>query len=193
MDEHMSTSLDDVIQCMREAFPSLSDKALLRKSHQEWEDLRGDLPLLLPKDVVTLLPFVLLDLTPAADDQFQRDYDMVIYFLDVLLTPVNFDDPKEREIVEKFADEQIGGEAGEQFKAMMFFRPGGCQSKSVDEERAEERRRREAHFAELTRDQERAIYRFLCYVNDCGAFCEGGKLESLERATLYWKARSGAK
>lgn len=162
-----SNDLDQVLDYFRKAFPSLTERQdIARQSHEDWIALRTKLQLLIPKDVVVKLPFVLVDLAQTAATSRFEDGDMVIYFLDVLANSAELDNPAMRALVEKYAEEEIGGEEGEHFKLIMTSKLPEVGNLSEDDRRARDLRDREASFAELTAQQQEAVYRWLQYINE---------------------------
>jgi len=184
-------ALEELLRYLHEVFPSLATrKDLQRKSHEEWVEARLHLPRLVPKDVAEELPFVLVDMTRTVTKSYPGENgDMVIYFLDVWAEPYDPHDPSTRALIEKFADEIIGGEAGEQLKANMLCDLPGREELSKDERRAQERRDREASFTELTPLQQSAIYLWLGYIEPFYRKFET-KHTRLLSALVYWRIRS---
>jgi len=79
-----SGDLDSVIRQIHDAFPSMgARKDLARRPHSFWVEERPKLPLLLPKDVVEILPFVLVDMANSMGTNEFECADQVVYFLDV--------------------------------------------------------------------------------------------------------------
>lgn len=188
-----SRDLEDLIRRIHDAFPSMSTrKDLLCRPHSWWVDERPKLPLLLPKDVVDVLPFVLVDMANSIDTNEFENADQVIYFLDVLADPPELRDRSGDEVIERFADEFLGEEAA-RFKEMMLSDlprpPGELTGKSADELRARARQEREASFTEIIPRQAEVIFRWLQYIARTARYVTYET--ELPRALEYWRRRSG--
>lgn len=184
-------SLDELLLYLVEVFPSLSARRdLQERSHQEWVEMRRHLPRLVPEDVVAILPFVLADMARTADRLFESG-DMVVYFLDVWAEPFDAEDPSIRALIEKFADEEIRGEAGKRFKANMLSKTLGSEGLPKEERHEQERCQREASFAMLATSQRHAVYWWLRYLDGLLRTFDDGRIQlfdemALARAIIYW-------
>lgn len=208
--DEMANERDMVLSDLRREFPSLERYDLAAHPHQYWVELRETLALLVPEDVTDLLPFVLVDLIETIPQSAVESGDMVIIFLDVWHCCVDDPkDPKLAELIRRFAEEEIGGEAGEKFKRMMFtdITRLGREHMTDDEIRAEDYECREASFGQITIAQAKTIYRCLQFFRNIqedferrnavlkpGNFCEPEPFErckdDLNRAMAYWHWRS---
>jgi len=158
--------------------------------HEHWVEQRRKLPRLVPKDVVAILPFVLVNLARTVRGSRFQDGDMVIYFLDVWANSAELRDPSTRALVEWYADEVIGGaEQGERFKSLMFTDLPEAEDLSEAERRLREYRSRAASFSEMNVQQQEGIYRWLRYIGRFDREFEGRERELL-RATAYWRLRT---
>jgi hypothetical protein len=190
-EEHVSISLEQLTAQIKNAFSSGNDSALQGRSREDWLGLRLDLPLLCAKEVQRLLPSVMIDVAQTGEFWGNTYDDMVILFLDVLGIAFDRDTPEGREIIRRFADGGIGGAAGEELKAMMALNPWAREGKSECEQRSEERKAKLSSFSEITIDQSKAIYHFLEYLRELPSVSEGAIRHDAERASLYWRLRSG--
>jgi hypothetical protein len=192
--ESQDLSLTELIRDLDAVFPSLADPELRRRPRREWvaAGLRT-LPLLVPHDVVTVLPFVLKDVAESATDGLSEYGDMVIYFLDVPRGGMEPDDPQIAAATEALTDDEVAhSDREERIRAMLTPLPNQT-SLSDSDQQALDRVTREESFSELTREQSRAIFEWLRYIGGIPNWDLGRCASELASATAYWRARSHTK
>ena len=176
-----AVSIQQLMRCLNDAFPSLTNRTDLRaQPPEEWIKLSLSLALLTAERVVDELPFVLVDAAQtAARGAWLSHGDMIVIFLDVLLSEKDLMDPAARALIERFADEQIGGAEGAQFKAMFQPLPGG-------RSREEEVNSRLESFIALTLQQRKAVLMWLRFMEPF--FRDESVHDELMRAMGFWYA-----
>jgi hypothetical protein len=189
-------TITEILEALREAFLSMGTRQDLKeKTQEELVEMRRHMPLLVPEDVVEVLPFILADLAKAVAANIKEDgllsptesllYDeQVIMFLDVCVEHIDYSDPSCREEVERVADEQIGGEAGDLFKKAIYCNLARADQLSPKERR--DRESRESSFTELTPVQTKAVYLWLRYLEPFYRQDEGIWGGPLVSAIAYW-------
>ena len=189
---YMGQTIDELIDEIRRSFPSFSsDSELARRSHEDWVNLRRDLSLLLPADVVRLLPFVMVDFAATREVWPQMYSEMVILFLDVLGPLRDPADEKTLSIISQFAAENLEPEKAEQLWRMMSFDPFASPGQTKAARAIEHRSSKEASFSGIGRAQANAICAFLRYMAEYEEFKApgGGPTEFMENAMTYWRLR----
>ncbi|HSZ57119.1 MAG TPA: hypothetical protein VK797_15740 [Tepidisphaeraceae bacterium] len=160
--------------------------------HAKCVEMRSDLALLVPPQVVEWLPIVLYDLTMHRESCREEDGEMVAYFLDPIVRPPSRHD---EEIVDKFAKSCSSEEDGQRLRDLMLTEPpwpARLSEMSAEQRLDYQNASNEQSFSLFNERQDLAVLAWLEAVRtwDCfRRFCP----EDLARAIQYWQARVNAR